>query len=187
MIAGVHRGVNDKPMRWGRALSCIAHAFIGFFSPFVLSPVLFAIAIIASRKVLRENRYWPSILGYATGLLLRIVCAFFYAGEIEEAVRVAETGTRGSLMSLEFLFGWEAAPMREYYQKKNYEDIKALSVQIESGVIRMTEGKLYHLGPDGKDQRGKTSYDPTNGTISGGDIIFGVFPSEARNINDKDR
>jgi hypothetical protein len=31
---------------------------------------------------------------------------------------------------------------------------------------------LYSVGPDGEDQHGKNKYDPVNGTISNGDIIF---------------
>ncbi len=34
---------------------------------------------------------------------------------------------------------------------------------------------IYSIGPDGKDQRGSISYDPTNGTLSSGDIIVNLM------------
>ncbi|MFH0792963.1 MAG: hypothetical protein V2A74_02900, partial [bacterium] len=39
---------------------------------------------------------------------------------------------------------------------------------------------FYSFGPDLKDQGGKISYDPTNGTVSPGDLILrlGAYPRE---------
>jgi hypothetical protein len=37
---------------------------------------------------------------------------------------------------------------------------------------------IYSIGPDLKDQQGRTAYDPTNGTLSAGDIAIRVTASE---------
>ncbi|MFW6255949.1 MAG: hypothetical protein ACOC54_03940 [Candidatus Sumerlaeota bacterium] len=41
------------------------------------------------------------------------------------------------------------------------------------------EGLFYSVGPDGVDNGGRILYDPTNGTISGGDIVRRTFSSPA--------
>jgi RNA polymerase sigma factor (sigma-70 family) len=43
-----------------------------------------------------------------------------------------------------------------------------------SAPLRSTPGQFWSLGPDGVDQQGKLQYDPTNGTMSAGDIVLFV-------------
>ena len=37
--------------------------------------------------------------------------------------------------------------------------------------LRVANDRIWSLGPDGQDQSARVSYDPTNGTVSAGDIV----------------
>ncbi|MDX2177133.1 MAG: hypothetical protein SF028_11765 [Candidatus Sumerlaeia bacterium] len=39
--------------------------------------------------------------------------------------------------------------------------------------LKVTETSVYSLGPDAADQQGQVLYDPTNGTVSAGDVVVG--------------
>lgn len=67
--------------------------------------------------------------------------------------------------------------------QERYIPVEALTDEFSGRDLHLLSNngmvRIWSVGPDGVDDAGILPYDPTNGTMSGGDLIVEIWPSEA--------
>lgn len=150
---------------------------LGFFSPtYVAAPVVLGVAIVALVRCVRRRRAPGFAIMALWGYVLRIAgsAALLHAFQTRYATvdAIPDFAARP-------LFFLVALPDQGSYEAA----VRVLATRARcatpgqvdpfSGVLLKTgpAGDVYSVGPDLVDDGALLVYDPTNGTVSGGDIL----------------
>ena len=142
---------------------------LSFILPFLLDLFLLAaIVTVMYAKKIRKAYIISILIGYS----MRIIIVLILLGIIWRNPQYIPKVYRNTTISL-LIFGSDFG-LFEGITRHYSEEIKR-GDPFSGQPYRMINDNFYSIGPDGKDDRLRIIYDPTNGTYSAGDIKIPVI------------
>jgi hypothetical protein len=151
-------------------LSWIAQTFV----PFVLAQFAWPFFIVAATRKKGRLPRIARVVGLS--LLIRsalVICFLLFISETASGKRTVLSLQNHAPLIYVLIFGWDIGWVEMIFINTRID----LSMQNDgvdpfshSKLGIRSNGDLYSIGPDMRDDRGELLYDPTNGTFSPGDI-----------------
>jgi len=158
----------------------VAGLFVGYLVTFLLLMIM-ALPLITIFLVLwfKEKWKWPTpdcVLGVGLGTTVRVVlvaCVLLYLWDKPQLIpRVRGLHTSVYLL----VFGHQAGLYEGIV--RNYAMFMEQGDCFTGDPLKTKNGRVYSVGPDGRDDRLDIVYDPTNGIASTGDIVVSIAERE---------
>jgi len=151
---------------------------------YLILVVLCLFVVIFSRYIEQPKRNWfiAFVLLFVLRALAGIVLAHHVTSNLHRLQQV-NSSVFVAFPEVSIVDSAIQATVRSLERLTQEEAERHLDPFTGNLLEQSSAGYYYSIGPDFMDQKGDVAYDPTNGTISVGDVIVGSFYSNFRMEN----
>jgi hypothetical protein len=167
---------SEVVVKWRAVLLLLAGVVVCFFLlPFYLSVVLVVVLAVLRwrRQGAHKFRWRVFFIGCCAGAVIKMAALAGYYVHLNWTP-VPERGParyNAAMREVPWWLGFDGPGLFEYVYSSKYRGIKDLRGPFTGDLLRYADGRLYSVGPNGRDEGGVVAYDPTNGVVSPGDVV----------------